>query len=164
MAQAKRKPAAETKAAGKKTAARAPAAETKPKRAPRKTAAEVEAPQAAEPQAPEAAPLFRASNTKVRVPPRKVRLVVDMIRGKNVVTALGILDNTNKKAAPVVKALLRSAIANAEQKDQNTDVDALTVKEVYVDMGQTLKRFAPRAMGRAGRIRKRSSQITLKVG
>ena len=159
MAQAKRK------------AASSPASPTKgkaaPKRAPRRKAApKAEAPETPAPRAaaPEAAPSYRASNTKARVTPRKARLVVDMIRGKNVVQALGILDNTNKKAAPIVKALLKSAIANAEQKDRGTDVDALVVKEVYVDMGQTLKRFAPRAMGRAARIRKRSSQITLRVG
>ena len=109
-------------------------------------------------------PLYQVSVSKVRVPPRKARLVVDLIRGKKVVLALGILDNTNKKAAPFVRALLKSAIANAEQHDKATDVDALVVKEAYVDMGQVLKRFAPRAMGRAGRIRKRMSQITLKVG
>lgn len=160
MAQAKRKAASTTPAAKGGTA---------PKRAPRKKAAApaqeaaAPAPQTQEPQAVAPA-LYRASATKVRVPPRKARLVIDMIRGKNVVQALGILDNTNKKVAPVVRALLKSAIANAEQKNRDTDVDALVVKEAFVDMGQTLKRFAPRAMGRAGRIRKRSSQITLKVG
>ncbi|MCZ6748855.1 MAG: 50S ribosomal protein L22 [SAR324 cluster bacterium] len=107
--------------------------------------------------------MAKASVSKIRISPRKARLVVDMIRGKNVVQALGILDNTNKKAAPIVKNLLKSAIANAEQQDQDIDVDALTVKEVYVDMGPTLMRFRPRAMGRAGRIRKRSSRITLAV-
>jgi large subunit ribosomal protein L22 len=108
--------------------------------------------------------LYKASLRKVHVAPRKARLVVDLIRGRNVVQALGILDNTNKKSAPLVKALLKSAIANAEQHDRDTDVDALVVKEAYVDGGQVLKRFSARAMGRAARIRKRSSHITLKVG
>jgi large subunit ribosomal protein L22 len=108
--------------------------------------------------------VYTASVTKVRVPPRKARLVVDMIRGLNVVKALAILDATNKKAAPFVRQLLKSALSNAEQADKQIDLDALAVKEAYVDMGTVLKRFMPRAMGRAGRIRKRSCRITLKVG
>jgi large subunit ribosomal protein L22 len=108
--------------------------------------------------------MSRASVTKVRVPPRKARLVVDLIRGKNVMKAMAILDNTNKKVAPVVRALLKSAIANAEQEDKDTDLDALVVREAYVDVGPVMKRFAARAMGRATRIRRRTSQITLKLG
>ena len=162
MAQTKREKPAAAKAAPRRTPkAKAPA------RDPAKAKAEPRQGGAAEEQvaaAPEARPLYRGSVSKVHVPPRKARLVVDLIRGKKVVQALGILDNTNKKAAPIVKALLKSVIANAEQQDKQTDVDALVVKEAYVDMGQVLKRFAARAMGRAARIRKRMSQITLKVG
>ena len=108
--------------------------------------------------------MYKASVSKVRVSPRKARLVIDLIRGKNVAKALGILDALNKKSAPIVRTLLRSAIANAEQADKEIDVDGLTVKEAYVDSGPTLKRFRARAMGRAAKIRKRSSRITLSVG
>ncbi len=109
--------------------------------------------------------MYKASANNVRMSPRKVRLVVDLIRGKNVQLALGILDNTNKKACPIVKTLLKSAIANAEQRHEGElDVDALTIKTAYVNSGRTLKRFRPRAMGRATPIRKRSSKITLVVG
>ncbi len=107
---------------------------------------------------------YRASVRKVHVSPRKARLVIDLIRGRNVVQAMAILDSLNKKVAPIVKNLLKSAIANAEQHDSEIDVEALKIKEAYVDMGQTLKRFRARAMGRAASIRKRSSQITLTVG
>ena len=107
---------------------------------------------------------YKASVRKVHVSPRKARLVIDLIRGRNVVHAMAILDSLNKKVAPIVKSLLKSAIANAEQQDSEIDVEALKIKEAYVDMGQTLKRFRARAMGRAATIRKRSSQITLTVG
>lgn len=108
---------------------------------------------------------YKASANNVRISPRKVRLVVDMIRGKNVQLALGLLDNVNKKACPVVKTLLKSAIANAEQRGgSEMDLDGLTVKTAFVNSGRTLKRYRPRAMGRATPIRKRSSKITLVVG
>jgi len=109
--------------------------------------------------------LYRASIKSVRVSPRKARLVVDLIRGRSVVQALGILDNLPKKSSPVVKNLLKSAIANAEQKNAGDfDVDSLKVKVAYVDPGPTLRRYRPRAMGRASPIRKRTSKITLMVG
>ncbi len=108
--------------------------------------------------------LYTAIAKKVHIAPRKVRLVVDLIRGKNVVQALGILDATGKRASPIVKTLLKSAIANAEQRDENVDVDNLKIKRAYVDAGRTLHRWRPRAMGRATPIRKRSSRITLGVG
>jgi large subunit ribosomal protein L22 len=110
-------------------------------------------------------PLYRASLKSVRISPRKVRLVADLVRGKNVVHALGILDNLPKRSSPVVKNLLKSAIANAEQANATGfDVDSLKVKVIYVDPGPTLKRFRPRAMGRASPRRKRTSKITLMVG
>jgi large subunit ribosomal protein L22 len=109
--------------------------------------------------------LYRASLKSVRISPRKARLVVSLIRGRGVVQALGILDNINKKAAPPVKSLLKSAIANAEQMNEaDFDVDSLKVKVAYVDGGPVLKRFRARAMGRAAPIRKRTSRITLMVG
>jgi len=113
----------------------------------------------------EAKPLYRASLKSVRISPRKVRLVADLVRGKNVVQALGILDNLPKRSSPVVKNLLKSAIANAEQANASGfEVDNLKVKVVYVDAGPTLKRYRPRAMGRASPRRKRTSRITLMVG
>lgn len=113
----------------------------------------------------ESKPLYRASIKSVRVSPRKARLVVDLIRGRPVVQALGILDNLPKKSSPVVKNLLKSAIANAEQQNAGDfDVDSLKVKVAYVDPGPTLRRYRPRAMGRASPIRKRTSKITLMVG
>jgi large subunit ribosomal protein L22 len=108
--------------------------------------------------------LYRAVAKGVRIAPRKVRLVVDLIRGKNVVQALGILDATTKRSSPVVKTLLKSAISNAEQQNTELDVDSLTVQRAFVDAGPTLHRWRPRAMGRATPIRKRSSRITLAVG
>ena len=111
------------------------------------------------------APTFRAMARNVRISPRKVRLVVDLIRGESVAKALGILDNTTKRSAPVIKNLLKSAIANAEDRGgEEMDVDTLKVRGIFVDAGPTLKRFRPRAMGRATPIRKRTSRITLLVG
>ncbi len=108
--------------------------------------------------------MYKASANNVRVSPRKARLVVDLIRGRNVTQALGILENLNKKIAPVVRGVLKSAIANAEQRSEgNLDVDSLTVKTAFVDGGRILKRYRPRAMGRATPIRKRSSHITILV-
>jgi len=108
--------------------------------------------------------LYMAHVKGIHISPRKVRLVVDLIRGKNVVQALGILDATPKRSSPVVKTLLKSAIANAEQHNEDLDVDSLRVHTVHVDPGPTLRRWRPRAMGRATPIRKRSSHITLAVG
>ncbi|NGP45845.1 50S ribosomal protein L22 [Bacillaceae bacterium SIJ1] len=98
----------------------------------------------------------------IRIAPRKVRLVVDLIRGKETGEALAILRLTNKASSPVVEKLLNSAIANAEH---NYDMDAenLYVSKVFVDEGPTLKRFRPRAQGRASAINKRTSHITLIV-
>ena len=110
-------------------------------------------------------PQGRAVLKKVRVSPRKARLVVDLIRGRNVVQALAILEHTHKRSSPMVRALLKSAIANAEQQGgDGADVDSLKVRAAFVDAGPTLRRFRPRAMGRATPIRKRSSRITLVVG
>jgi large subunit ribosomal protein L22 len=98
----------------------------------------------------------------MRIAPRKVRLVVDMIRGRGVEQALGILEFTAKRAARLVAKTLKSAVANAEST-QNVDVDALYVKRVYVDEGPVLKRFLPRAHGRATQVRKRTSHVTVVV-
>ncbi len=95
-----------------------------------------------------------------RVGTQKARLVVDSIRGKDVNDALRILSFMPKKSAEVVKKLLESAVANAEQK-KVIDVDNLYVKTVHVDEGPDFKRFRPRAQGRAFEIRKKSSHINL---
>ena len=96
----------------------------------------------------------------VRVAPRKARLVVDLIRGKNASEALTILKFTPRHAAKVIEKVLKSAVANAAQKEMG-DVDELWVSKVTVDGGPTMKRIQPRAMGRANTIRKRTSHITL---
>lgn len=98
----------------------------------------------------------------VRISPRKVRQVVDLIRGKDVQEALAILQFTPKRATEPVTKVLNSAVANAEH-NYEMDTDSLYVKEIYVDEGPTLKRIRPRAMGRADQIRKRTSHITVVV-
>jgi len=98
----------------------------------------------------------------VRIAPRKVRLVVDLIRGKQVGEAVAILRHTPKAASPVVEKVLKSAVANAEH-NYDLDINSLVVSEVFVDDGPTLKRFRPRAQGRASAINKRTSHITLVV-
>lgn len=96
----------------------------------------------------------------VRIAPRKARLVVDLIRGKQVGEAVAILKHTPKGASPIVEKVLNSAVANAEYKFQ-ADVNDLVVAEAYVDEGPTMKRFRPRAQGRASAINKRTSHITI---
>ena len=98
----------------------------------------------------------------VRIAPRKVRLVVDLIRGKQVGEAVAILRHTPKAASPVVEKVLKSAVANAEH-NYELDINNLVVSEVFVDEGPTLKRFRPRAQGRASAINKRTSHITIVV-
>ena len=96
----------------------------------------------------------------LRVSPRKVRLVADLIRGKHVEEALNILQFTNKVSSQPLAKLLKSAVANADQKD-GVDVDQLFIKDLRVDGGPTIKRFRPRAMGRATPILKRTSHISI---
>lgn len=98
----------------------------------------------------------------VRIAPRKVRLVVDLIRGKQVGEAVAILRHTPKAASPVVEKVLKSAVANAEH-NYDLDPNNLYISEVYVDEGPTLKRYRPRAQGRASAINKRTSHITVVV-
>ncbi len=95
-----------------------------------------------------------------RIAPRKVRTVIDMIRGKRVADAEAILRFTPKAASPIVLKLLKSAVANAENNMDMTK-DNLYVAEVFADQGPTLKRFQPRAHGRAFRIHKKTSHITI---
>ena len=96
--------------------------------------------------------------------PRKMRLVVDLVRGKEVFHALGILKFSNKEAAAKVEKLLRSAIANWEAKNERkAESGELYISEVYVDCATTLKRLRPAPQGRGYRIRKRSNHVTLFV-
>ncbi len=96
----------------------------------------------------------------VRVTPNKVRLIADLIREKNVDQALSILKFTPNKGARVLEKVLISAIANAEH-NYEMDVNALYVAKTYIDEGPTLKRWRAKAMGRVGRIRRRTSHITV---
>jgi large subunit ribosomal protein L22 len=96
----------------------------------------------------------------VRISPRKVRLVIDLLRGKRVDESLSILQFTPKRAAYVVRKLLKSAIANAE-RNPDVDINNLCIKYIYADQGPMLKRFRARAVGRAARIRKRLSHVTV---
>jgi large subunit ribosomal protein L22 len=98
----------------------------------------------------------------IRISPQKVRLVADLIRGKKVEDALNLLMFTPKSSASVIAKVLKSAIANAGQR-QGVDVDTLLVKSITVDEGPTMKRFRARAMGRGTRILKRMSHITIIV-
>ena len=101
-----------------------------------------------------------AKLASVRLSPRKTRLVVDMVRGKEIQIALNILRFSPQPSAKLVAKLLKSAVANAEQKGVS-DVDRLYVKTIQVDGGAVLKRFVPRAMGRASKIRKPTSHIAV---
>jgi large subunit ribosomal protein L22 len=97
-----------------------------------------------------------------RISAQKARLVADQVRGLPVEQALSLLDFSPKKAAHIVRKVLNSAIANAEN-NEGADVDELKVSSVFVDEGMILKRLRPRAKGRADRILKRSCHITVKV-
>jgi large subunit ribosomal protein L22 len=105
----------------------------------------------------------RATAKFVRVSAQKARLVIDLIRGKNAGEAISILRFTNKRVTHQVEKVLRSAIANAESKDENVDVDRLVVSEVYVNEGPRTKRIRPAPMGRAYRYQRRMSHITVAV-
>ncbi len=97
-----------------------------------------------------------------RISPRKVSIVLDLIRGKDVATAMGILKTTHKSASEYLIKLLNSAVANAEN-NHSMDASKLYVSECFVCPGPTLKRIMPRARGSANRILKRTSHVTLKV-
>ncbi|HZQ52118.1 MAG TPA: 50S ribosomal protein L22 [Bryobacteraceae bacterium] len=108
--------------------------------------------------------LAKAEARYVRVSPQKARLVVDMIRGQQAGDAINILSATNKRIAPAVEKVLRSAIANAENKSQDIDVDRLFVAEAYVNEGPRMKRIRPAPMGRAYRYQRRMAHIVVKLG
>jgi large subunit ribosomal protein L22 len=108
--------------------------------------------------------LAKAEARYVRVSPQKARLVIDMVRGQQVGEAINILRAVNKRIAPAVEKILHSAIANAENKSQDVDVDKLFVTEAYVNEGPRQKRIRPAPMGRAYRYQRRSSHIVVMVG
>ena len=105
----------------------------------------------------------RAEARYMRVSPQKARLVVDLIRGRKAGDALNILRGTNKRIAPAVEKVLRSAIANAQNLSTDVDVDKLVVAEAYVNEGPRTKRVRPAPMGRAYRYQRRSSHIAVTV-
>jgi large subunit ribosomal protein L22 len=98
-----------------------------------------------------------------RISPRKARVVINMVRGKNVARALDELRFTQKAAAPIVSKIIDSAIANAQQRDEDVNLDALVVKTAFVDKAPDshMRRWRPRAQGRATRILKGMSHITI---
>ncbi|HFQ89670.1 MAG TPA: 50S ribosomal protein L22 [Desulfobulbus sp.] len=104
----------------------------------------------------------RAVAKYIRISPRKARLVADVVRGMDVDTAITTLRFMPKKAARILRKVIESAVANADQND-TIDVDTLYIKSIQIDGGPMLKRFRPRAMGRATRILKRTSHITVVV-
>jgi len=105
----------------------------------------------------------RAEARYVRVSPQKARLVVDLIRGRKAGEAISILRATNKAIAPTVEKVLRSAIANAENRSSDVDVDKLVVSEAYVNEGPRMKRIRPAPMGRAYRYQRRMAHIVVTV-
>lgn len=108
--------------------------------------------------------LAKAEARYVRVSAQKARLVVDMIRGMQAGEAVTILSATNKRIAPAVEKVLRSAISNAENRSEDVDVDRLFVAEAYVNEGPRMKRIRPAPMGRAYRYQRRMSHIVVKLG
>lgn len=109
-----------------------------------------------------------AKLSHARISARKARLVADLVRGKDVSEAIELLSFTDKKMAPILKKLVESAVANAEhaanRAREELDIDSLYVKTVMVDAGPSLRRFRPRAQGRATKILKKTSHITVELG
>ncbi len=103
-----------------------------------------------------------ATTKRLRISPQKVRLIVDQVRGKPVGDALDILSFSPQKAAGLVRKVVESAIANAEN-NEGADIDELKISEAFVNAGLTMKRIKTRAKGRADRILKRTSHITVTV-
>jgi large subunit ribosomal protein L22 len=104
----------------------------------------------------------KAVAKRIRISPRKARLVIDLVRGKEIGEAYGILKNTSNKAAKIIEKVLTSAVANAEN-NHGMIAEELYVSEAYIDEGPTMKRYKPRAMGQASPINKRTSHVTIIV-
>ena len=105
----------------------------------------------------------RAEARYIRISAQKARLVVDLIRGRNAGEAISTLRSTNKRIAPTVEKVLKSAIANAQNRSEEVDVDKLFVSEAYVNEGPRAKRIRPAPMGRAYRYQRRSAHIVITV-
>jgi large subunit ribosomal protein L22 len=105
----------------------------------------------------------KAEARYIRISPQKARLVVDLIRGQKAGQALTTLRTVNKRIAPTVEKVLQSAIANAQHKSEDVDVDTLYVAEAYVNEGPRMKRVRPAPMGRAYRYQRRLAHIVIKV-
>jgi len=105
----------------------------------------------------------RAEARYIRCSPQKARLVIDLIRGQNAGEAITTLRTTNKRVAPAVEKVLKSAIANVQNKSEDVDVDKLYVSEAYVNEGPRMKRIRPAPMGRAYRYQRRMSHIVVTV-
>jgi large subunit ribosomal protein L22 len=109
--------------------------------------------------------ISKATSRFIRMSPQKARLVVDLIRGKNVNEALMTLKFTNKpKSTREIEKVVKSAVANATQKNENLDVDNLFVETCFINEGPRLKRIRPAPMGRAYRYQRRTSHITIQLG
>jgi len=106
---------------------------------------------------------IKAEARYIRVSPQKARLVVDLIRGKQAGAAITTLRTINKRVAPTVEKVLQSAIANAQNRKEDLDVDKLFISEAYVHDGPRMKRVRPAPMGRAYRYQRRMSHIVIKV-
>jgi ribosomal protein L22 len=157
--------ATEEEAAEEAAEPEAEAAEEEGKPSRRRRSSETAAPvhkKAPPPRAADGTVVVRAQAKYVRHAPRKARLVVDHIRGKSIGEARAILQHTPRAAAVDVLKLLESAVANAENNHELV-ADELVVRKAYVDEGPTLKRYRPRALGRATRIRKRTSHMTIQL-
>jgi large subunit ribosomal protein L22 len=107
--------------------------------------------------------ISKAIGRYLRISPQKSRLVIDQIRGKEVNEALSFLKYSRKRSSYYIEKILRSAIANAEQKEEHLDIDTLYISKAFIDQGPSYKRIRPRAMGRAFRILHRMSHITIEL-
>ncbi len=108
--------------------------------------------------------ISQATSRFIRMSPQKARLVVDLIRGKNVNEALMTLKFTNKKATREIEKVVKSAMANATQKNESVDVDDLFIEKCFINEGPRQKRIRPAPMGRAYRYQRRTSHITIQLG
>lgn len=108
--------------------------------------------------------IAKASGKYLRVSPRKARPVADLVRGKNVEEAINILKFSPKKASKIIASVIKSAVANAEENSEYRDVSKLKVTKITIDGGPFLKRYIPRAYGRATPIKRKTSHITVVLG
>ena len=108
--------------------------------------------------------ISKATSKFIRMSPQKARLVIDLIRGKDVSEALMTLKFTNKKATSEIEKVVKSAVANATNKSENLDVDDLFIEQAFINEGPRLKRIRPAPMGRAYRYQRRTAHITIELG